>query len=237
MTLSIRSIDPVSRPFFAGEATGIDITRPLAADQAAAIEQGMDRYGVLVFRDQHFDDESQLAFSRNFGALEKASGDLNWGKARRIASDLVNDISNLDNDNQVMGLNDRKRLFGLGTASGTPTAPSRRSPPNSPCSPLGLYPPPAATPNSLTCAPRMTRWTPQRKLKLRIWSANIASSIHGRCSGSRTSRTRTAFASSRFCNGWCEPTLRPGASRCILHRTLAPSSAGQYRKREPCCAI
>ena len=34
----------------------------------------MDRFAVLVFHDQHFDDETQLAFSRNFGELEISSG-------------------------------------------------------------------------------------------------------------------------------------------------------------------
>ena len=114
MTLSIRPLDPVSRPFFGGEVSGIDITKPLTREQAAAIDKGMDHYGVLVFHGQHFDDETQLAFSRNFGDLEEASGDLNWGKARRIASPLVNDISNLDNDNQVMARDNRRRLFSLG---------------------------------------------------------------------------------------------------------------------------
>jgi alpha-ketoglutarate-dependent 2,4-dichlorophenoxyacetate dioxygenase len=114
MTLSIRPLDPVARPFFGGEVSGIDITCKMTAEEAAAIEKGMDKYAVLVFHDQHFDDESQLAFSRNFGQLEEASGDLNWGKARRIESALVNDISNLDNDNQVLARDNRKRLFSLG---------------------------------------------------------------------------------------------------------------------------
>ncbi|HEX2940235.1 MAG TPA: TauD/TfdA family dioxygenase [Rhodopila sp.] len=114
MTLSIRPIDPVSRPFFAGEVSGIDITRPLTPDQVAAIDKGMDQFAVLVFHGQKFDDETQLAFSRNFGTLEEASGDLNWGKARRIESPLVNDISNLDTDNQVLARDNRRRLFSLG---------------------------------------------------------------------------------------------------------------------------
>ncbi len=53
MTLSIRPIDPVSRPFFAGEVSGIDITKRTDARQAASIEKGMDQYGVLVFHGQH----------------------------------------------------------------------------------------------------------------------------------------------------------------------------------------
>jgi alpha-ketoglutarate-dependent 2,4-dichlorophenoxyacetate dioxygenase len=114
MTLSIQPIDPVSRPFFGGEVSGIDITRRLTGEQAAAIEKGMDQYGVLVFHGQKFDDEAQLAFSRNFGELEEANGDLNWGKARRIESPFVNDISNLGNENEVLARDNRKRLFSLG---------------------------------------------------------------------------------------------------------------------------
>jgi alpha-ketoglutarate-dependent 2,4-dichlorophenoxyacetate dioxygenase len=114
MSLSIKPIDPVSRPFFAGEVSGIDITRPLTHEQADAIEKGMDQYGVLVFHDQHFTDETQLAFSRNFGELEVASGELGFGKKRRLESDHVNDISNLDLDNRIRAADDRRRLFALG---------------------------------------------------------------------------------------------------------------------------
>jgi alpha-ketoglutarate-dependent 2,4-dichlorophenoxyacetate dioxygenase len=114
MTFSIRPIDPVSRPFFGGEVSGIDITRPLNRAEAAAIDKGMDSYGVLVFHDQRFNDEAQLAFSRNFGELEEATGDLSWGKPRRLESGLVNDISNLDLDNQVLARDNRRRLFSLG---------------------------------------------------------------------------------------------------------------------------
>jgi len=115
MTLSIKPIDPVSRPFFAGEVSGIDITQPLSREAVAAIAAGMDEFGVLVFHGQHFTDGTQLAFSRNFGALEQATGDINFGKAdRRGLPDEVNDISNLDKNNQVMARDDRKRLFSLG---------------------------------------------------------------------------------------------------------------------------
>ena len=58
---------------FAGEVTDLDLTLPLSASQEAAIEAGMDRFAVLVFHEQHFDDDTQLAFSRNFGDLEISS--------------------------------------------------------------------------------------------------------------------------------------------------------------------
>ncbi len=113
MTLSIKAIDPVSRPFFAGVVSGIDITRPLTADEAAEIERGMDEFGVLVFHDQALTDETQMAFSRNFGELELATNNLRDGRDR--LGKHIADISNLDIDNNVLGRENRRRLFSLGT--------------------------------------------------------------------------------------------------------------------------
>ena len=67
-----------------------------------------------MFHDQHFTDETQLGFSRNFGELELATGDLTFGRERRRLSPQVNDISNLDDDNQVLARENRRRLFSLG---------------------------------------------------------------------------------------------------------------------------
>ena len=114
MTLSIRALDPVSRPFFAGEVSGIDITQPLTPEQAQAIDKGMDQYGVLVFHGQQFNDETQIRFSRYFGDLETASGDINFLTARRLESIHVNDISNLDVNNTLLARDNRRRLFNLG---------------------------------------------------------------------------------------------------------------------------
>jgi len=113
MAIEIRAIDPVARSFFAGEVSGVDISQDLSHDDVAAISAGMDQYGVLVFHDQHLDDARQLAFSRNFGALELATGDIVQGADRRLSME-VNDISNLDKNNRVLALDDRRRLFGLG---------------------------------------------------------------------------------------------------------------------------
>lgn len=114
MTLSICPIDPVSRPFFGGVASGIDITRPLNRDEAATIEKGMDEFGVLVFHDQRFTDETQMVFSRNFGELELATNNLRDTKGQRLGAHIA-DISNLDINNNVLARENRRRLFSLGT--------------------------------------------------------------------------------------------------------------------------
>jgi alpha-ketoglutarate-dependent 2,4-dichlorophenoxyacetate dioxygenase len=73
----------------------------------------MDRFGVLVFHDQHFDDDQQISFSRQLGMLEEATGDIMSEKDRRLSMDL-NDISNLDKNGELLPRDDRRRLFGLG---------------------------------------------------------------------------------------------------------------------------
>ena len=114
MTLSFHAIDPVSRPFFAGEVSGIDLTRPLTHADAAAISGGMDQYGVLVFHDQHLTDEKQLAFSRNFGALEDARGGTVAKPEDKRLQTGMNDVSNLGRDGQPLARDSRVRLFNIG---------------------------------------------------------------------------------------------------------------------------
>ncbi len=99
---------------FAGEAIGIDLTQPLATADLAAIEAGMDRFAVLVFHGQAFDDETQFAFSRNFGVLESSIGaELGKPEDRRLKLEMA-DISNLDRDNRVRAADDKARLAALG---------------------------------------------------------------------------------------------------------------------------
>ena len=88
MAIDIKPIDPVGRPFFAGTVSGIDLTRLLSAEEVAAIHGGMDRFGVLVFHDQHLTDDQQLAFSRQLGPLETATGDIAAPQDRRLGMEL-----------------------------------------------------------------------------------------------------------------------------------------------------
>ncbi len=102
------------QPGFVGRVAGVDLTKPLSPDQVAAIEAGMDAFAVLVFHDQHFDDDTQLAFSRNFGELEISSGgEMSKPEERRLKIEMA-DISNLDTQNRIRGADDRRRLNNLG---------------------------------------------------------------------------------------------------------------------------
>ena len=110
MSLSIRPLTPN----FVGDVSGVDLTQPIAREQVAAIEAGMDRYAVLIFHDQRFTDEQQKAFSRNFGALEHTAGG-NIVKPREKRLDpYMADVSNLGIDHKPLARDDRKRMFNLG---------------------------------------------------------------------------------------------------------------------------
>ena len=110
MTIAIRQIHPL----FVGEVSGVDVSQPLSREEVAALEAGMDRYAVLVFHDQHLTDEQQMAFSRNFGALEDArGGNITRPEDRRLQVGM-NDVSNLGRDGAPMARDSRQRLFNLG---------------------------------------------------------------------------------------------------------------------------
>jgi alpha-ketoglutarate-dependent 2,4-dichlorophenoxyacetate dioxygenase len=111
MALTITQIHPV----FVGEVSGVDLTKPISRGDAAAIEEGMDQYGVLVFRDQKTTDEQQIAFTRNFGDLEnyKTPGNVRKAEDNRL-SPGIGDLSNLTKDGKVISADDRVWFFKLG---------------------------------------------------------------------------------------------------------------------------
>lgn len=110
MTITIREIGPC----FAGEVHGLDMRNKLSDEDVAAIHAGMDKYAVLVFRDQKIDDAQQLAFTRSLGEIEHAIGtSLRAAGDYRLPTTFA-DVSNLDKDNAPFAREDRRRLFGIG---------------------------------------------------------------------------------------------------------------------------
>jgi len=99
---------------FAAEVKGIDMTKPLSADEVATIHAGMNKYAVLVFHDQRISDAQQLAFTQSLGELEHTAGaSLRAPDEYRLPTTFA-DVSNLDQDNKVFAREDRRRLFAIG---------------------------------------------------------------------------------------------------------------------------
>jgi len=110
MPVTIRQVGPC----FAGEVQGIDMRRPLTPEEVSAVHAGMDRYAVLVFRDQHVDDAQQLAFTRSLGEIEHAIGTSLRAAADYRLPNTFADVSNLDRENAPFARDDRRRLFAIG---------------------------------------------------------------------------------------------------------------------------
>src|ERR1700761_2941016 len=110
MPIEIRQLHPC----FFGEVSGVDLRKPLTPQEAAEIEAGMDKYAVLLFRNQDITDEQQLIFARNFGERENARGgtvtkkeDYRWRWGLNAAPTLGRAAKPLPRDH-------RTHLFNLG---------------------------------------------------------------------------------------------------------------------------
>jgi alpha-ketoglutarate-dependent 2,4-dichlorophenoxyacetate dioxygenase len=110
MGVTIRQVGPC----FAGEVDGIDMRKPMTPAEVVAIHAGMDKYAVLVFRDQHIDDAQQLAFTQSLGPIEHAIGtSLRAAHEARLPTTFA-DVSNLDKNDSPFARDDRRRLFAIG---------------------------------------------------------------------------------------------------------------------------
>jgi alpha-ketoglutarate-dependent 2,4-dichlorophenoxyacetate dioxygenase len=96
----------------AAEVTEVDVCHPLAAATVAAIRDAIDRYAVLIFRDQHLDDERQLSFARYFGEIEAPRSAR--AQTRQRLRPEISDISNLDENGRLRAEDDPRRFDQLG---------------------------------------------------------------------------------------------------------------------------
>jgi alpha-ketoglutarate-dependent 2,4-dichlorophenoxyacetate dioxygenase len=79
----------------------------------AEIRGAMDKYAVLVFRDQQFTDDEHTAFAKRLdGELHTKTGAAALTKSR-LGTEAVTNISNVASDKTLMKSDDRRRLYGL----------------------------------------------------------------------------------------------------------------------------
>jgi alpha-ketoglutarate-dependent 2,4-dichlorophenoxyacetate dioxygenase len=101
-------------PHFAAEASAIDLRG--VADQSTldAVRAGMDEFAVLVFRNQPFADDEQLAFAKRLdGVLHTKTGAAVL-KKNRFGNEALTDISNVDESGGLLKADDRRRMYALG---------------------------------------------------------------------------------------------------------------------------
>jgi alpha-ketoglutarate-dependent 2,4-dichlorophenoxyacetate dioxygenase len=87
-------------PLFVAEVNGIDLTQPVSRNDMQFIWDAFNEHQILVFRDQRFDDESQMRFSRRFGTLEMMEAH----PANNYNPGHISVMTNLDADGNLMPL-------------------------------------------------------------------------------------------------------------------------------------
>lgn len=92
---------------FVGEATGIDLSEPLDRATIAAVNAAMDRYAVLVFRDQPLTQGQQIDLARSFGPLDMGLKKLKKQPDRLEHAELA-DMSNLGDGGGIVARDSRK---------------------------------------------------------------------------------------------------------------------------------
>jgi len=101
-------------PVFFGEVTGLSLKDRLDAGTIRALVAALDRYAVVVLPGQPLTDDEQIAFSQQMGGLSYA---LNHGRKAgqpaRLRAELY-DISNLNEENAILGQDDRRRAWREG---------------------------------------------------------------------------------------------------------------------------
>jgi len=96
-------------PRFAAEVRGIDLTHPTDRDLAAAVEAAMDRFAVLVFREQSLDEIQQMAFTRALGPIDMGLLQVLQQRSRMRERGMI-DISNVDLESEILPRDDPRLL-------------------------------------------------------------------------------------------------------------------------------
>lgn len=85
-------------PGFAAEVVGLDLSRPFDEATRRAVYDAFVRYQVLAFRSQRLSQEQQIAFTEQFGTLER-----HIARNRGADNAFVHTVSNLGPDGEPSG--------------------------------------------------------------------------------------------------------------------------------------
>ena len=91
------TVEPLS-PVLGAAVTGLGLRVPLSDSAKRAVYDAFVRYHVLCFRDQHLDPDRQIAFTEQFGLLER-----HMARNRGPGNPLVHIVSNLNEDGTPSG--------------------------------------------------------------------------------------------------------------------------------------
>ncbi len=101
------------QPLFAAEVSPIDLRETFERASLEEIRAGMEQYGVLVFRNQLFKDDEQMAFAERFDGTLHAKTSTAVMVKNRFGNEALSDISNVGANGEILPANDRRRMGSL----------------------------------------------------------------------------------------------------------------------------
>ncbi|NOT54140.1 MAG: TauD/TfdA family dioxygenase, partial [Deltaproteobacteria bacterium] len=101
-------------PHFVAEARGIDLRHAHDRETLETLRAGMDTYAVLVFRDQPLSNDEHLAFAQRFDGQWHTKTGISALQKNRFGNEALADVSNVDENGDILKPDDRRRMYGLG---------------------------------------------------------------------------------------------------------------------------
>jgi alpha-ketoglutarate-dependent 2,4-dichlorophenoxyacetate dioxygenase len=110
MSLTFRQL----HSHFAAEVSAIDLRHVHDCETLDQLRAGMDDYAVLVFRNQSLSNDDHIAFAQRFdGQLHTKTG-ISALQKNRFGNEALADVSNVDENGDLLKPDDRRRMYGLG---------------------------------------------------------------------------------------------------------------------------
>jgi len=157
MALSFRQLTP----HFAAEVGPVDLRQVHDAATLAEIRGGMDRFAVLVFHDQPFTDPEHLDFAQRLDGVLHTKLGISALQKNRLGNEALGDISNLDENGEIMRSDHRRRMYGLGNRLWHTDASFQDPPGRYSMLSAKVVPRWTRTPSMRTCGPPMTPCPPR----------------------------------------------------------------------------
>ena len=110
MPLTFRKLHPC----FVAEASPVDLKTVHDEATLARIRGGMDEFAVLVFRDQVWSDAEHLDFAQRLDGVLHTKLGISALQKNRFGNEALGDISNLDENGEIMKSDHRRRMYSLG---------------------------------------------------------------------------------------------------------------------------
>lgn len=99
-----------ANPRFVAEVSGIDLRETHDRELLGRLRAAMDEYAVLVFHNQPFTNDEQLAFAQRFdGVLHTKTSVAVLGK-NRFGNEALTDVSNVGAGGDILAADDRRRM-------------------------------------------------------------------------------------------------------------------------------